>query len=419
VWAQFEDVRPAAVVLCRAPADVAEAISFARGAGMQAVARSGGHCMAGRSSTEGILVDVGPLRSVSAADGIATVGAGAQLGEIYDQLEPLGITIAAGACPSVGIAGLTLGGGLGILGRRHGLTSDQLVRAQVVLADGRIVDCDEDRDADLFWALRGARGGQFGIVTSFAFRTVAAEDVTSFKLVWPYAHAARAIHVWQAWAPDAADELAASLLLNASAGLDEPIVTVFGVMIGAARETESTLDELVLRIGADPAAAALEHLSHGVAKRWLAEHAPGVEGAAETSPAEPAPPSKVFVKSEFFREPLPREAIGALVEAFATARTPGQARELDFTPWGGAYNRTRPEATAFVHRGERFLLKHAVTLDADGSRREAAAARDWLTASWSLVHRWGSGGVFPNFPDPEPRTRPGPTTATTTTASPA
>jgi FAD/FMN-containing dehydrogenase len=391
-WAQFEAVRPELVVSCAVPADVAEAIAFARGSGMETAVRSGGHCFAGRSSTRGVLIDVSPMRSVSVADGIAIVGAGALLGEVYDGLEPLGLTIAAGACPTVGIAGLTLGGGLGILGRRYGLTSDQLVRAEVVLPDGRFVECDEYREADLFWALRGAGAGQFGVVTRFAFRTVPADDVTCFKLAWPHAHAASLIEAWQAWAPEAADELAASLLLNASADLEPPVVTLFGAMLAAESETAALFDELIVRVGVDPASTELEQLSHGAAKRYLAERAPGAEAAG---------PSLVFSKSEFFRRPLPPEAIASLVDAFSAGRASGQARELDFTPWGGAYNRTPPEASAFVHRSERFLLKHAVVLDPDAGEPERDAGRAWLARSWAIVHEWGAGGVFPNFPDPD------------------
>jgi FAD/FMN-containing dehydrogenase len=367
--------------------------------GMETAVRSGGHCFAGRSSTRGILIDVSLMRGVSVADGIATVGAGAQLGEVYDRVEPLGVTIAAGACPSVGIAGLTLGGGLGILGRKYGLTSDQLVRAEVVLADGRVLECDENRDADLFWALRGAGGGQFGVVTSFAFRTVPADEVTCFKLVWPYAQAAALIEVWQSWAPSVPDELAASLLVNAWADREPPVVTLFGAMLGDESESAGLLDELIVRVGVDPASAALDQLSHGAAKRYLAEHAPGAERHDGTLAAPVSNPSLVFSKSEFFRRPLPPEAIAALVNAFSAGRVSGQARELDFTPWGGAYNRMRSEATAFVHRGERFLLKHAVALEGDASERERDGGRTWLARSWALVHEWGSGGVFPNFPD--------------------
>src|SRR6266511_2092685 len=135
--ARFHDVRPQAVVLCGTPADVAETISLARRSGLRTAARSGGHCFAGRSSTEGVVIDVTPMRSVSVSGGVATVGAGARLGDLYDSLLEHQLTIPAGCGPAVGIAGLTLGGGLGILGRRHGLTSDHLLGAEVVLADGR------------------------------------------------------------------------------------------------------------------------------------------------------------------------------------------------------------------------------------------------------------------------------------------
>ena len=395
-WAQFDDVRPETVV-CSTPADVAATIAFARRVGTEAVARSGGHCFAGRSSTRGILIALSEMRSLSIADGVATVQAGALLGDIYEYLDEHGLTIAAGACPSVGIAGLTLGGGLGILSRKYGLTCDLLVGAQVALADGRIVDCDGQREPDLFWALRGAGGGQFGVVTSFQFRTVPADDLTCFKLTWPHRQAATVVEQWQDWAPEAADELAASLLVTASADLSEPVVSIFGAMLAAKAETIETLDQLVVRLGAEPVSATIEQMSHQGAKSFLAEDAPGAERQDDT----PQRPSVMFSKWEFFRRPLPPDAIAALIDTFMAERVLGQARELDFTPWGGAYNRTAADATAFAHRNERFLLKHAVVLDADASVHERDAARNWLVRSWSLVHPHGSGGVFPNFPDPD------------------
>jgi FAD/FMN-containing dehydrogenase len=400
VWAQFEDVRPQAIVLCRTPEDVAEAIAFARRVGVEIAVRSGGHCFAGRSTTRGILIDLRQMRSVAVSDGVATVGAGALLGDLYEELDGSGLTIPAGSCPGVGIAGLTLGGGLGVLGRKYGLTADQLVRAGVVLADGRIVDCDEHRDAGLFWALRGAGGGQLGVVTNVAFKTVPAGDLTCFKLLWPWERAAAAIEVWQAWAPDAADELAASLLVTAH-GLDAPVVTLFGSMLGDAADTARLLDQMILRLGADPSPSTVEQMSHRAATRFLAEHSPSAEQQSRAAQAAHARPAVMFSKSEFFRRPLPREAIAGLLDAFTADRASGQDRELDFTPWGGAYNRVSPEATAFVHRHERFLLLHMVTLDPEATTQQRDAAHDWLRRSWAGVHPWGSGGVYPNFPDPD------------------
>jgi FAD/FMN-containing dehydrogenase len=401
-WAQYESVRPEALVRCRTPTDVAEALAVARRVDLEVAPRGGGHCFAGRSATRGLVIDLSALSSVGESDGIATVGAGARLGEIDDRLARDGLAVPAGSCPAVGIAGLTLGGGLGMLGRTYGLTSDQLVHARVVLADGRFVDCDERREAGLFWALRGAGAGQFGIVTTFSFRTVPAPDLTCFRLFWPLDKAADLLAVWQSWAPSAPDALAASLLLNLPADPERPpTMALFGSSLSAKDEAERLLDELVVRAGGDPTSTAIEHLQYTAAKRYLWEHAPGAEPSTASAADGQAQAALAFNKSEFFRRTLPREAIAALVEHFVALRAPGQARELDFTPWGGAYTRLDPQATAFPHRRERFLLKHAVSLDTDASAERQDAARDWLTRSWELVHPWGSGGVFPNFADPE------------------
>src|SRR3954447_10449178 len=215
--ARFDAVRPNSLVRCREPEDVAQALEFARREGLHVALRSGGHCFAGRSSTTGVVIDMSGMNEVSISDGTVTVGAGARLGDVYDTLSAEGVTIAAGCGPTVGIAGLTLGGGLGVLGRSHGLTADQLVAARAVLADGRIVDCDEGHHEDLFWALRGAGGGQFAAVTQLVLRTLPAPDATGFNLVWPWPAAAEVVGAWQAWAPDAGDAVAASLVARAAA----------------------------------------------------------------------------------------------------------------------------------------------------------------------------------------------------------
>jgi FAD/FMN-containing dehydrogenase len=389
---RFDLVRPAAVVRCRTPEDVAETLAFARRSGLTTAARSGGHCFAWRSTTRGIVIDVTPMTSVSLSGEVATIGAGTRLAEVYDTLAAQGRTIAAGCGPTVGIAGLTLGGGLGILGRRHGLTCDQLLGARVVLADGHVVDCDQHHHEDLFWVLRGAGAGDFGVVTSLVFRTVPAPAANCFRLTWPPAQAAALIGAWQEWAPDAPDELAASLLLVVPADLEQPpVVNVFGSMLGDEGDLAPLLEDLVQRAGVDPPSATQVHLPLREAKRYLAEHGPG----------DDQPDGHPFSKSEFFRRSLPTEAVGALVEHLVTERVAGESRELDFSPWGGAYNRVEPDATAFVHRRERFLLKHAAVVGPATPVAGRQAARRWLADSWATVHPWGTGGVYPNFPDPD------------------
>jgi FAD/FMN-containing dehydrogenase len=402
VMARFEHVRPAAVVLCATPADVVATLAVAGGLRLRTAIRSGGHSVAGRSLTDGVVLDVTPMGSVAVAGDVATVGAGVRLGELYDTLAEHGLTIPAGCGPSVGIAGLTLGGGLGILGRKHGLTCDHLLGAQVVLADGRVVDCDEHHDGELFWALRGAGGGHFGVVTSLVFRTLPAPAATVFHLTWPPAAAAAVVQAWQAWAPDAPDELDATLRLTAVGdGERLPGVEVVGSVLDGEAEAAELLGELVDRVGVDPVAASRRHMSHRAAKRYLEGLGSAEDQRERSGPEQPPPPGHLCTKSEFFRRPLPGETVAALVEHLTQGLAPGQSREVSFLPWGGSYNRVRADATAFVHRGERFLVQHLVMIGADAAPAERGAARDWLARSWALVHPWGSGGVYPNFPDPD------------------
>jgi FAD/FMN-containing dehydrogenase len=390
--ARFDGVHPQAVVLCGSPADVAATIAHARRHCLPLAVRGGGHSVAGRSSTEGVVLDMTGVGGVAVEDGMATVGAGVRLGDLYDALAAHGLTLPAGGSHSVGIAGLTLGGGIGDLGRLHGLTCDRLVAAEVVLADGRLVGCDEHRHPDLFWALRGAGGGNFGVVTSLTFRTVPHPAVTVFHLVWPLAEAIELVRAWQGWAPVGPDELDASLRLSASGeGGRPPLADVFGVVVGGEADAAGLLDDLVARAGADPVSACLRQASYRDAKRYLDGLAP--DGAFPDVPPPPPPPAAdpVFSRSEFFRRPLPRDAIAAVVEQLPRGLEAGQAREVAFLPWGGAYNRVGADATAFVHRAELFIVQHLA----------AGSAPGWPARSWGLVHPWGSGGVYPNFPDPD------------------
>jgi FAD/FMN-containing dehydrogenase len=401
VMARFEHLRPAAVVRCATPADVAATLAVAGGLGLPTAIRSGGHSVAGRSSTDGIVLDVTPMRSVAVAGEVATVGAGVRLGDLYDALAKHGLTIPAGCGPSVGIAGLTLGGGLGILGRKHGLTCDHLLAAQVVLADGRVVDCDEHQNGELFWALRGAGGGHLGVVTSLVFRALPAPATTVFHLTWPPAAAAAVVRAWQAFAPEAPDQADATLRLTAAGdGERPPEVEVVGSVLDGEAEATELLGELVDRVGADPVQASHRHLPHRAAKRYL-EGLGSVEDRERSGPEQPPQPGHLYTKSEFFRRPLPAGTVAALVEHLTNGLAPGVSREVDFLPWGGAYNRVPADATAFAHRGERFLVQHLVQVGADAAPAERGAARDWLARSWALVHPWGSGGVYPNFPDPD------------------
>jgi FAD/FMN-containing dehydrogenase len=394
LMARFDDIRPAAVVRCRTPDDASAVIRFARRAELPMSIRCGGHSVAGRSVTEGIVIDVAPMRGVSVSEGIATVGAGLRLGEVYEALYEHGVTIPAGCGPSVGIAGLTLGGGIGILGRRYGLTCDRLRRAHIVLADGRAIECDGERDADLFWALRGAGGGNFGVVTSLAFETVPAADATVFHFRWSYKDAGALIETWQDWAPMAPDDVDATLRLSAGPRGDLAQVELIGAVVGSVADAAARLDEFVSRAGRNPVSTWSRQMTYPAAKRQLND----LDQHVESRSLETSRTGHLYTKSEFFRGPLDRQMIMALIDNLARDAAGVLNREVAFMPWGGAYNRVASDATAFPHRKERFLVQHLVDTDPDA---RPDAGHSWLSRSWALLHPVGSGGVYPNFPDPD------------------
>ncbi|TDO44247.1 FAD/FMN-containing dehydrogenase [Kribbella sp. VKM Ac-2527] len=372
----YREVRPRLVVLCRSVSDVVAAIKYATATGERLVPRGGGHCFAGRSSTDGIVLDLSGLDDISIADDqIATIGAGARLNQVYAGLHAYGRTLPAGCGPTVGITGLTVGGGIGLLGRKHGLTCDRLVGAQVVLADGSVVDCDDDHEPDLFWGLRGAGGGQFGVVTSLQFDTVPEPMTTRIEAHWSDPALEELVSAWQAWAPDAPDELTVNLTL-----VSEPGAPVQTTLFGASNLDEGSTRELLQEFSKRTRVAPTTiELRAGLPFHHL-----------KSTFAEPhdVPERVVRFRSEFFSQSMAPGTLASLLTKLGEPRTNGR-RELTFTVMGGAYNWVAEDATAFAHRSERFLLEHI-----------AEAADPWVDESWAIAHADGSGRVYPNFPDP-------------------
>jgi FAD/FMN-containing dehydrogenase len=389
---RFHHVRPQVIALCATSGDVAEVVAFARESEIPLAVRGGGHCFIGRSSTEGIVLDLAAMDAVSVTDGTAVVEAGTLLGKLYDRLDEHLVTVPAGCGSTVGVAGLTLGGGIGVFGRKYGLTCDSLRGASVVLADGEVVECDEARHPDLFWALRGG-GGNFGVVTSLVFRTFPAVEASIFRLDWPHFQAERILRAWQEWSPYAADEICGVLRISVSGDGAAPlVVSMVGVVLGSRSQTENHLAEVVERCGCQPTHRWLDSVEAGGGlKRSVAK--------IDSVLSEESDARTVFSKSEFFRRSLTGGAIATLLRTLAEDRPSGESRELSFTPMGGSYNRVPPEATAFVHRQEQFLVEHVATLAADAPDAAGRAARSWAERSWQEVHEQGSGGVYPNFPD--------------------
>ncbi|MDA3626188.1 FAD-binding oxidoreductase [Saccharopolyspora sp. WRP15-2] len=243
-----DDRRPAALAHVRTPDDVRASLEFAQNTRIPVAARSGGHSYAAYSTPQdGLVIALDGLNGVEVhADGTASIGPGARLGDVYAALARAGRCLPAGSCPSVGIGGLTLGGGIGPLTRQYGLTCDRLVSAQVVTGDGRVVTASADSEPELFWALRGGGGGNFGIVTSLQLTTAPAPELTVFSLRFPAGSAAAVFGAWQDWFPSSPRELWANCIISAGT---PPTARSAGCFVGRPEQLDPLLDDLERRAG--------------------------------------------------------------------------------------------------------------------------------------------------------------------------
>ncbi|WP_370024065.1 FAD-binding oxidoreductase [Planotetraspora sp. GP83] len=388
----YDAVRPAAVAYCENPADVAECVSFARRFGVPVTSRSGGHSYAGWSTGPGLVIDVSPMSRVSYSGGHATVGAGARLVDVYSKLAAHGVSIPAGSCPTVGVAGLTLGGGIGVVSRKYGLTCDVLESAQIVTADGRLLTASATANPDLYWASRGGGGGNFGVATSFTFRTHTTRDVTVFFLHWPWAKAAAVLKAWQAWAPFAPDALWSNLHLNHDPSLD---VMVGGLYVGGKAGCEALLRKLVDRIGTGPSSRYVKQSAYDHAMMVMAGcsslsvaqcHRPGTLPGQNTSGQLVR--DSFSAKSHIAYTPLSAAGIKALVAQVAA----GGRHSVLLDALGGAVGRVRPDATAFPHRQALFTVQYYAHF---------AGAAAWTRAAHAAMRPHFGDHAYVNYIDPE------------------
>lgn len=392
--ARFDDVRPLAVVRCACEADVRESVTFARRHGLELTVRSGGHCYAGFSIGRGLVLDLRPMSAVRVEAGTVIAGAGASLGQLFDALEPHRLMVPTGTYRSVGLSGSTFGGGWGAVGRSRGLTLDHLVEARIVLADGRTLTCAGDRHDDLFWALRGAGAGNFGVVTELRLRTYPAHPLTNFACVLPFSAAAPILTTWQRWAESLPDAVTCVLGFDLPEALErEPLVALHGAMVGTEAEIDALVDDLLARAKVTP-------------RSWWRRTQDWVEstrywaGEYKLLPLD-ARDGHRYTKSEYFARPLPVDAAAALADAFVRDRAAGQKRGLEFTHLGGACGRVPRDATAFWHRDQPFLIKHKSVVDPAAPDTDKASALRWVNESYATIHPHGSGTTYPNYPDPE------------------
>jgi FAD/FMN-containing dehydrogenase len=366
--------RPALVARPHDEAEVAAAVRHAARAGLTLSVRSGGHGMTGRATNDGgLVIDLRHLDSVEVVDPqrhVVRVGAGATWGRVAAALAPHGLAITSGDTGSVGVGGLTLGGGIGWLVRRHGLTVDSLVAARVVLADGRTVVASADQHAGLFWALRGG-GGSVGVVTSLDLVAARVGPVRFGAVTYALDDAARLVRGWRDHLRTADEELSSTLVLAPAADGRPATATV---LVCASHDDP---------VAAERSVAPLRRLG-----TVLADTVATVPYASTLADGGHHPPGVRLAARNVVVPRLGDDVVAALVAAAGGDRPP----VLAVRALGGAVARVLPDGTAFAHRDAEALLVGAAFVPEDATD---AAVEEALTG-WHGVAAHGSG-AYVNF----------------------
>lgn len=384
---RYANILPAGIALCANAADVSTSILWARAHGIPLIARSGGHSYAGYSMTRGLMIDVRNMDSFhfDPATGIATFGGGARNKDIFAQGRKHGIAVTHGRCENVGVAGLTLGGGVGFNMRSNGLTCDQLTATEIVTADGKIQKLGPSAgDRGLFWACRGAGGGNFGINTSFSFQTFAVGSLIAFDLRWT----TNTERVFSALAA-ALEAAPTSLGCKISATLVEPggpdaiTVQLLGQFTGTKAELNDILHPVYLI--SRPASGFVKEDGYWDAQALLSEL-----GA----------PAYFKERSRFFDQPI-ADSDAATIFGWLR-RWPGTVKTAAFKMFqtGGRVNAVAPGATAFVHRNSRWLSSVALEWERDTADSHVKRSLEWQNGFYEAVVPLAKGGAYQNFIDP-------------------
>jgi hypothetical protein len=380
------DRRPRLIAQCADVADVMTAVNFAREEGWPLAIRGGGHNGAGLGSVDdGLVIDLSMLRSVRVDPDRRTVRVdpGCTSGDVDHATHPFGLAVPFGIVSTTGVAGLTLGGGTGYLTRKFGLTIDNLLEADVVLADGSFVKANESENPELFWALRGG-GGNFGVVTSLMFRAHPVGTVYAGPIFWEAKDAAAVMRAYRDFLPAAPEELGVFVGLKTVPPVDpfpaeyqgKYACAIIGAYNGSAADGQRALAPL---LDAVPPPAF----------NWMEE----MPFPAMQSLFDPFFPKGLqwYWKGDFVRS-LPDEAIDAHIARAAEA--PSALSLMHLYPIDGAVRRVPTDATAWSARDAAFSMVIAAI---DSEPRQAEALKRWGRDYWEAVHPFNLDGAYVNF----------------------
>ena len=401
-------VFPKYIVYCYGVHDVQNDVLWSRGHGLPIRARSGGHSYEGYSLVDGgVVIDISKINQIDLdrSSGLVTIGAGAELLPIYQALwDRARVTIPGGSCPAVGIAGLTLGGGFGLISRLHGLTCDALDSLTMVNANGDLIRAGATENEDLFWASCGGGGGNFGIVTSFTFKTFPVDKVTVFVVNWNWNDLRAVFKAFQVWAdPVELDRRVVPILKLTSETAGQ--VALVGEFVGPLDEMFALLRPLIQ--AAPPISVSLKYENYIDAVYFFGGVKPPtstvepLSGLLLPHPFANKDHSKFKNTSAYQFDLFPDAAIDTMI--YWLSHTAGAANLVQFDAYGGAINDRSNHETAFPHRrGVRSSLQYQAYWDHD---EEAPANIRWVEGFRRAMLPWAHA-AYVNYIDRDVRDWP-------------
>ena len=386
VYNGMHDRRPRAVVQCADTADVIATVQTAHDEGLDLAVRGGGHSVPGFGTVDdGLVVDLSGMRNVQVdpAAGVARAGGGALWGDFDHATNAFGLSTTGGVISTTGVGGLTLGGGIGYLARKHGLSCDNLIAADVVTADGRLLRASEDENDDLFWALRGG-GGNFGVATSLEFRLHPVGDIVGGPIFFELDAAADVMAFYRQYIAEAPEELGAFFMFQIAPPLP---------FIPEERHGDTLCGVVTCWSGPESdAAAVLKPLRD--AGPVVAEHVGSMPYPALNSAFDALLPPGLqhYWKADFVKE-LTDDAIPLHVEH--GSQVPVVNSTVHVYPIDGAVQQVQPDETAFAYRDVSFACVIA-GMWPDPADNEANTK--WVRDYWSAIHPYsGTDGGYVNF----------------------
>ncbi len=376
VWNGMVDKRPALIFRCAGVADVIHAVKFARDHNLLVSVRGGGHNIAGKAVCDGgLMIDLARMRSVHVdlVKRTARVEGGATLGDLDHETQAFGLATTAGVVTHTGVAGLTLGGGIGRIGRKYGLACDNLLSVDVVTTDGQFLRASATENADLFWGIRGG-GGNFGIVTSLEFQLHPVGPVVlGGVIIHPLREAREIFRFYAQYSRTAPDELAAdAVLLTSPEG--EPVLAISVCYIGSLEEGERILQPL-RRLGS-PLADQISPIAYTQ-----------LQAAGDAF----FPTGLYYYWKTHFMAEISDDAVEATVSHFATVPSPRSV--IVFQQYGGAVSRVGHAATSFSHREAQYdFIPTSIWTDFTESENQM----NWVRQLWETMKPFSTGGEYVN-----------------------